>query len=115
MPTSLQAKFPANREINRENRKIRPEVATRSSRSAASKRVFSDIPCKKLTGKDFGITGKLRRNNREIKGTTAGYGLDQWRWELHQRPRRLISLRMISRMIAPIVALMMAVMMPEPR
>jgi len=53
--------------------------------------------------------------HREIKGTTAGYGLDQWRWELHQRPRRLISLRMISRMIAPIVALMMAVMMPEPR
>ena len=36
---------------------------------------FSRYSPWKLTGNDFGITGKLRRINREIKGTTAGYGL----------------------------------------
>ena len=35
---------PANREINRENRKIRPEAATRSAFNAAAMGVFSDIP-----------------------------------------------------------------------
>jgi hypothetical protein len=38
--------FPANREINRENRKIRPEAATRSAFHAAAIGVFSDIPWK---------------------------------------------------------------------
>ena len=36
--------FPANREINRENRKIGPEAATRSPLNAVSIRVLSDIP-----------------------------------------------------------------------
>ena len=33
-------KFPANREINRENRKIRPDEATRSSLNAANTGAF---------------------------------------------------------------------------
>jgi hypothetical protein len=36
--------FPANREINRENRKNGPWVMTRSSFNAASMPVFIDIP-----------------------------------------------------------------------
>jgi hypothetical protein len=36
--------FPANREINRENRKIEPETTTRSSLSAAFIGFFGDIP-----------------------------------------------------------------------
>ena len=39
--------FPVNREINRENREIRPEAATRSAIYVASAAVFSDIPCNK--------------------------------------------------------------------
>jgi hypothetical protein len=38
-------KFPANREINRENRKIQPAAVKRSPFNAASMGVFGDIPC----------------------------------------------------------------------
>jgi hypothetical protein len=38
-------KFPANREINRENRKIQPAAVTRSPFNVASMGVFGDIPC----------------------------------------------------------------------
>jgi hypothetical protein len=37
--------FPANREINRENRQNGRWAATRSSLNAASMRGFIDIPC----------------------------------------------------------------------
>jgi hypothetical protein len=36
--------FPANREINRENRKIRPAKATRASLSAATMGLSREIP-----------------------------------------------------------------------
>jgi hypothetical protein len=42
--TGLYLEFPANREINRENRKNGFWATTRSSFSAASMRGFFDIP-----------------------------------------------------------------------
>jgi hypothetical protein len=39
-------KFPANREINRENRKIEPDAATRSSLNAATTGFLGKFPVK---------------------------------------------------------------------
>jgi hypothetical protein len=39
--------FPANREINRENREIEPDAATQSSLNAATTVLFSELPYEK--------------------------------------------------------------------
>jgi hypothetical protein len=39
------AEFPANREINREKRKIGADAATRSSLNAVTTELFREIPC----------------------------------------------------------------------
>jgi hypothetical protein len=50
MRTRLHLEFPANREINRENRKNGPWATTRASLHAASMGVFIDIPYENQQG-----------------------------------------------------------------
>src|SRR5262249_18954096 len=64
--TSLHTKFPANREINREFRRIRPSTAIFASNQRANSKACSQIPYAMeqgnfaaITGNFFGITGKF--------------------------------------------------------
>src|SRR5262249_50477840 len=64
--TSLHTKFPANREINREFRRIRPSTAISASNQRANSKACSQIPYATeqgnfaaITGNFFGITGKF--------------------------------------------------------
>src|SRR6266849_4075875 len=53
------------REKYREDEELGPKKSLRRQENPASTRVFRPVPLQRLTGPDFGITGKLTANNRE--------------------------------------------------
>jgi hypothetical protein len=62
---SQAAKFPDNREKYRENRKFGLKMTTASLAKRSIHAGFKRNSVSKLTGNDFGVTGKLWANNRE--------------------------------------------------
>ena len=53
------------REKYREDEELGPKKSLRRQENPASTQVFRPVPVQRLTGPDFGITGKLTANNRE--------------------------------------------------
>jgi hypothetical protein len=58
-PNQSQQKFRINREKYRENRKFAFQMTMPFKVNAATMRVLSELRYSKLTGNDFGVTGKL--------------------------------------------------------
>src|SRR5262245_64655774 len=69
--TSLHTEFPANREINREFRSIRPSTAISTSNQRANSKACSQIPYATEQGISKRISGNFFGDNREFNRASS--------------------------------------------